>query len=53
MPVVTMDLLAEDKHAEQEEPKDTHGVPVPGSSVNYHLSQFDAAQKDKRQHCAC
>jgi hypothetical protein len=43
MPVVTTDSLAEDKHAEEEDPKDAHGVPVPGGAVDHYLSQFDAA----------
>jgi hypothetical protein len=43
MSVVTMDLLAEDKQAEEEDPEDAHGVPVPGGAVDHYLSQFDAA----------
>src|ERR1700760_3354907 len=45
MPVVTVESLAENKHAEEEDPKNSHGVPVPGSTVNHYLSQFDAAQE--------
>ena len=52
MPVVTRKSLAEDKHPEEKDPEDPHGMPVPGGAVDDHLSQLDAAQEDERQHRA-
>ena len=44
--------LAEDEHSEEKDPEHSHGVPVPGSAVHDDLPQFDAAEKNERQHCA-
>src|ERR1700753_1764079 len=46
-----MNLLAEDKHAEKEDPENSHGVPVPRGAIDDDLTQFNAAQKHERRYC--
>src|ERR1700679_2647489 len=41
-------LLEEDKQAEEEDPEDAHGVPVPGGAVDEDLPQLQAVEKEER-----
>src|ERR1700744_2769837 len=50
--IATGGSLAEDEHAEKEDPEDAHGVPIPGSTVDYDLSQLDTTEEDQGQHRA-
>src|ERR1700761_1240077 len=40
-------LLEEDKQAEEEDPEDAHGVPVPGGAVDEDLAQLHAVEHGK------
>ena len=41
-------LLEEDKQAEEEDPEDAHGVPVPGGAVDEDLPQLQAMEQEER-----